>query len=373
MKVGILSMQSVRNSGSFLQAYGLKKIVESYGHEVEFIDFNTEKEEVIIKSNKKLLIKIIRKTIAKFKFTIKYFISNEYRRKAQFQKKFNNYLKNYPLELSKYLSINSIKYNTDGLDVLIIGSDEVFNLDQYDKLNMRIPWELLGYGCKAKKLISYAASCGHAEYDFYFTDENKKKVKTLLNKFDGISVRDKGTYDLVYNATHKIPAINIDPVLLYDFEKEIYNESGIKDYIVVYGYNNRFSNDEKAQIKAFAKKENKKLICINYMQAFCDEYIVCSSFEMLEYFRKADYIITDTFHGCVISIKYNKKFVAYVRESNKNKLGYLLEKFGLSDRTLNHTDKINGKIIADINFENINAKIRLEQSLAYGYLDQHLS
>ena len=38
MKVGILSMQQITNYGSFLQAYGLKSIIEGLGHEVEFID-----------------------------------------------------------------------------------------------------------------------------------------------------------------------------------------------------------------------------------------------------------------------------------------------------------------------------------------------
>lgn len=38
MKVCILSMQKVPNMGSLLQSYSLKKILESMGHEVHFID-----------------------------------------------------------------------------------------------------------------------------------------------------------------------------------------------------------------------------------------------------------------------------------------------------------------------------------------------
>ena len=38
MKVGIISMQRVKNYGSFLQAYSLKKNIEAKGHECEFID-----------------------------------------------------------------------------------------------------------------------------------------------------------------------------------------------------------------------------------------------------------------------------------------------------------------------------------------------
>ena len=37
MKVGILSMQEVKNYGSFLQAYSLKSNIEALGHQCEFV------------------------------------------------------------------------------------------------------------------------------------------------------------------------------------------------------------------------------------------------------------------------------------------------------------------------------------------------
>ena len=38
MKVAILSMQQIKNYGSFLQAFSLKKNIESLGHTCEFIN-----------------------------------------------------------------------------------------------------------------------------------------------------------------------------------------------------------------------------------------------------------------------------------------------------------------------------------------------
>lgn len=38
MKVAILSMQEVKNYGSFLQAFSLKKTIESLGNTCEFIN-----------------------------------------------------------------------------------------------------------------------------------------------------------------------------------------------------------------------------------------------------------------------------------------------------------------------------------------------
>ena len=42
MNIGIMSMQRVINYGSYLQAYGLKSVLESMGHQIQFVDYKTE-------------------------------------------------------------------------------------------------------------------------------------------------------------------------------------------------------------------------------------------------------------------------------------------------------------------------------------------
>ena len=51
MKICILSMQMVNNYGSLLQSYGLKKIVEKLGGEVEFINIKRIDEDYILRNN----------------------------------------------------------------------------------------------------------------------------------------------------------------------------------------------------------------------------------------------------------------------------------------------------------------------------------
>ena len=58
-KVGILSMQRINNYGSFLQAYGLKSMIESLGYETEFVDYHIEKS-------------LIEKNTSKNKFSRRY-------------------------------------------------------------------------------------------------------------------------------------------------------------------------------------------------------------------------------------------------------------------------------------------------------------
>ena len=51
MKACILSMQKIDNYGSLLQAYGLKKIIESMGCSVEFIDIEKIEEDYRLLGN----------------------------------------------------------------------------------------------------------------------------------------------------------------------------------------------------------------------------------------------------------------------------------------------------------------------------------
>lgn len=61
-KIGIISMQRVMNHGSFLQAYALKKTIESniLNVECEFIDLPSNKKRKITCSTQKRGVDILR-------------------------------------------------------------------------------------------------------------------------------------------------------------------------------------------------------------------------------------------------------------------------------------------------------------------------
>lgn len=115
MLVGILSMQRIVNYGSFMQAYSLKKMVESLGHRVVFVDY---KPNVLIedRNDKTKRQELLYQEI---KDGIKFHILKKY---GEQQKKF---IECYPI-----LGISKFKAYHTRVDVLIVGSDEVFNCTQ---------------------------------------------------------------------------------------------------------------------------------------------------------------------------------------------------------------------------------------------------
>lgn len=284
-----------------------------------------------------------------------------------------NFLNNY----MKVLNLTSKPNYSAKVDILVFGSDEVFNTIQYVEQCKGHAWQLYGADNNAGKLVSYAASFGHTTYEGLEKYNMLDKSKELLSKFDSFSVRDKNSYDIIKTLTGREASINIDPVLLYDYEDIEIKKPEIDNYILVYAYPGRINNKQEVKaIKDFAKKHNKKLVCVNMMQAWCDKFIYAHPFDLLGYFKHADYVVTDTFHGAVISIKYNVSFVQFIRSSkgysNNQKVGYLLSMFGLEDRIVYDSEKLEDTMLKSIDYDKVNNILKVEKTKAKDYLNEVL-
>ena len=255
-KIGIMSMQRIKNYGSFLQAYALKTIIESIGNnKVEFVDYKIE--EPIIKDGNKEKGKIQKgldalKGKAKLIHKIQYIFH---------KKKFNNFFNE--LNLTKEPNYNPT------LDTLVIGSDEVFNVIQSNK-NVGYSLELFGKDNNAKKVITYAASFGNTTLDKIKKYQKEEEISTLLNNINMISVRDKNSFDIVKKLTKKEPQINFDPVLMYDYMNSelIPNINEKEKYMILYAYNNRISKEEHC---SYHVRCNLLYLC-SYFWFLCNLY-----------------------------------------------------------------------------------------------------
>ena len=93
---------------------------------------------------------------------------------------------------------------------------------------------------------------------------------------------------------------------------------------------------------------------------------------MLSYFKSADFVITDTFHGTVFSMKTNTDFCTIIRDSNKNKLEYLLEKLDQKERMVNSLTDIEKLYNTKCDFRKTNRIIEKERQKTIEYLKKNL-
>lgn len=233
---------------------------------------------------------------------------------------------------------------------------------------------MFGKNNNSQKLISYAASFGNTTIDKIEKYGIRDILSECLCKFDRISVRDNNSGNIVKKLTGNEPEYNLDPVLMYNYIgkcNKIPELSKKEKYLVLYGYSGRFTNKECKQIKEFSKQNNLKIYCIGGVQNACDKFVDCNAFEVISYFQNADYVITDTFHGTILSVITHRQFVSVVRRNgygNSEKLVDLLERLSLNDREIADLSDISSMLLKKIDYCETDKTINIERKKAVDYL-----
>ena len=358
--VGILSMQRVLNYGSFLQAYALRQLLLHVGaDEVFFID---------IKSGRPLPGYMPVKVTSRCVRVLRIFMTGRLPvkiRDMRFEKKMR-------AGIARNLSMLELDARpANGFDVAVIGSDEVFNCCQVSSWGYTS--QLYGNVPEAKKVISYAGSFGHTTHEQLVEFGLDREICETMQTMAAISVRDRNSYEIVETITGSKPEIHLDPVLIYGYEEEIVarNISYPLKYMVVYSYQGRI-NDKKEikEIVSFAKSKGLRLISVFCRYDWCDEAVIPDTpFDVLAWFKGAEYIVTDTFHGTIFSVVTHRPFCTLIRDSNHQKLDFLLSMLSLCDRGCSD---IGATLAKSIDYDSVEEILRRERARAWEYLKREL-
>lgn len=166
---------------------------------------------------------------------------------------------------------------------------------------------------------------------------------------------------------------HLDPVFLYDYKDEIEEKQLDFEYNLIYAYDGRINSEVEIEaIQSFAKENNLKTLSAGLYQSWCDKNISANPFEILGYVKNARYVVTDTFHGSVFSIKYKKPFAALIRESNTEKLYDLLSRFNLEGHNLIEASSLPDILEMPIDSQHIDKMIIEYKDNAFEYLDKFL-
>ncbi len=357
MKVGILTYYGVHSHGAVLQANALKTVLERLGHDVVFLRFGRNYDFIQESQSKKYKI-----GISSIPFYTRYLVekgpSNILR---NIQK--NNTLKKYRTTHFKMGS----RYSDYQGDYVVIGSDEVFSLE------IGINPFMYGHGLKTKNIISYAGCFGPTIYENIEKLGEVALISSGFGRFKRISVRDNNSQEIVKKLTGITADLVCDPVILYGYQNEQNNCKPIKQrYVLVYSYDrNMNESSEVLKIKHFARKNGLRIFAVGYPHKWCDKYIDVSPDELIRYVKYADFVITDTFHGAVLSMICNTEFAVKLR-GNVNKLGFLLQQYGLTERILHDMCDIERIATKRIDYQIVNNTIQQERMRSLNYLKSAL-
>lgn len=355
MKAGIITHYNVHNHGAQLQLYALSKQLGRFGYDAKALTYK--------KNYDYLELGIENKYNISFR-SVPYYVG------YLFSKGIGRTLYNY----NKRKTLNHFRWgnNLEGeyyskaadLDVIVLGSDEIFSIEP--GLNPCF-W---GMGVPCDKVISYAASCGPTDEKFIREHYADEFITAGINRIDAISVRDRNTYNIIKVRTDKDVTIVCDPVLLYDFveERSVAKRPTEKKYCIVYSYDNNMNDDETVNtIRNYAKKCDFEVYSVGYYHKWCDKNINLTPLELFPWFENAECVFTDTFHGTIVSLVCNAEFVTKI-SGNGNKLGFLLEQYGVTERRVATFADIPKIISEKIDYTVVNKRIEESRTQSLDFL-----
>ena len=281
-KAAILTYTHADNYGALLQAYALKKVLNSCGAETKVLNYKV----LPIKNNFRMIIK---------KILFAYF-------NAKNKKKFSPFRK-LILGDTPPICRRDLPALNDVFNLFIVGSDQVWNFHG----NGHDTSFMLDFVKDDNMKFSYAASFGRND----LPEPEKVLAAPWLKQFKTISVREASSVSLAKELSGKENVrADIDPTLL--LSKEDWRSIAVmpkeKDYILIYLMSNNSAIRDFAH--SLAKKTGLKLIMLTASPLLYKgiKTLCPAPQEWLGYFMNAKYIVTNSFHGLAFSINFNKDF-----------------------------------------------------------------
>ena len=218
-------------------------------------------------------------------------------------------------------------------DLVVVGSDQVWNPHCAGERNMPL---FLGENVDSEvPMIGYALSGGDSSLAESW---QKRLTAAATNRFLAISYREAALREQVKVAG---PVV-CDPTLLLardayrklEFRKRIVKEPCVFAYVV------NDANQVVPKAMEIARALGLRLFVADVYRNkpskdFQNDSNVLPPDKFLAHMRDAEYVIVSSFHGCVFSLLYHKKFVCLYGEKEQSPNGRqssLLAKAGVSDR-----------------------------------------
>lgn len=293
-KILLVTLQGA-NLGNRLQNYALQEVLKKIGC-IVYTPFYDRPENNSLKRKLKNSIKVILGFLGVRNF--KYYLKNQRRIRA-FQRFDNAYINNrFKTSFSKIGS---------NYDYAITGSDQVWHNWSKDKDELN--YFYLRF-MPLDKRISYAASFGFDDFPECDVDAHL----TGLKEIEHLSCREENGRRLIKNLTGRDAVITLDPTMLLSREEwqQIEKKPGYETgkFLLVYFLGN-ITSEYKAAIEKIADDNNIKII--NIFDPAQEKYFNTTPDEFIWLIENAEYICTDSFHACVFSIIFEKKFLAFHR------------------------------------------------------------
>ena len=351
MKIAIMTQPLGKNYGGMMQAYALQKVLRDLGHDVTTIDYNYPEPNLFYQAARlpyRLLQKLTGKRNAPINLEAKlpYILEHT----QQFIKQnisMSEYIDN-DMALNKHFS--KINY-----DIVVVGSDQTWR-PQYSPNIYNFYLNFLKQNKNIKK-IAYASSFGVDNWEY--SSEQTDKCAELAALFDAISVREESGVELCEKHLNVKSECVLDPTLL--LTKEDYIEllgskykggdgEGVFTYVLDSSQAKMaVAENVSKQLNTHAFKCQAKCSLGNLTSNSLQDYKMPAVQDWLASFANAEFIVTDSFHGMVFSIMFEKPFLVIAnKKRGAARFESLLNKLQAEEHLIYDVNNIDYSVLSNI-------------------------
>lgn len=372
--VGIFTINDYTNYGNRLQNYAVQEVLESLGTKTITIVNTTKTNKVTIEYSNKIqrLVKLlVNRDFQQFKKKYYLRVYGSRIREAQKNKiiNFKSFTDQHIKETDYSVSIDNIPEDlNNNYDYFVTGSDQVWNpsfrhFSEIDFLTF----------APSEKRIAYSPSFGVSS----IPAEHKENFKKWIDGMNFLSVREDAGAEIIKELTDRESTVLVDPTMMLNKEhwlniskENIYKPEG--QYLCTYFLGETFELHKKTIYK-IAELKNLEVVNLGSLYDL-DRYSVDPS-EFLDYIACSALFMTDSFHGAIFSIIFEKPFIVFDRvgklPSMNSRIDTLLTKFNLIDRKWEAVKQSQDYFGAD--FSHTGPIFEYERSKAFNYLKNALN
>lgn len=219
------------------------------------------------------------------------------------------------------------------------------------------------------KRIAYAPSIGRD----YIPKYNARQMRRYISQIPFLSVREKKGQELIFSLTGKEAKLVCDPTFL--LTKEHYRKmqkkvENVENTLVCYFLDTPSEKTQK-KISQYAAKLGLSIVCLgchlDFVEKECNViYPECGPREFLYIIDNAYKIFTDSYHGMLFSITFEKQFLsierAYCEYDQSSRQKTVLDLFGISNLYITEEDEI-----SDIQIDYASVADKKEKFVEFSY------
>lgn len=336
MKIGILTFHRATNYGAVLQCFGLYKTLQSYGHDVEVIDYRPQYIEKYRQAIPLFDIKREKGLLAKLKLFLISFL--EIRTKLEAAQRFDKFIYKVFKLSPPVLSPDQMP---KGYDVIFIGSDQIWSPQICFGFD-RIYWGQFPHD--KTRLFTYAASIGGHNH---LNDDEWGKAGRYLKTFEGISVREQQLQIDLKEQLNFNSELVVDPTILAN--ESVFDNLAEKPKDMPLNYVLVFSVAPTENLIGFAEKvaseTNSEIVTLSayntpwVLRRGKKNSVNPTVEEFLGWFKYAKCVVTVSFHGTVFSVLFRKDFYS-LSNYMQDRAEHFLRSLNLADRLVSSDSNV---------------------------------